>query len=92
MGAQNLDGRKVAGKVRLSQGRVDFVVADLMQQNGFATLSASQFRNQVMLALLGIWRDWPVAQGADRVGHSDQLISGPEGTMPSGFRNSDGEK
>ena len=67
MGAQGRDGVKVAGKLGLGQGGVNFVVTDLMQEHGrpvFATLEAG---DQVMLALAGIGRNWAVAERANRV-------------------------
>ncbi|PWK59859.1 hypothetical protein C7455_106147 [Roseicyclus mahoneyensis] len=70
MGAQSIGGGVASGQFRLGQGGVDFIVADLVQQNRGPALAAAQFGDQVMQALLGAGRDRAQAQGADgQVGH-----------------------
>jgi hypothetical protein len=46
---------------------MDFIVADLVQQNGGPTFATTQARDQVVQALLGVRRNGPVAQWADGV-------------------------
>lgn len=60
---------KVAGQLGLGQGGVDFVVADLMQQDGRAALAAFEFGDKMVQALLCEGRDRTFAQGADRIIH-----------------------
>jgi hypothetical protein len=43
-------------------------------------------------ALPRLGRDRTTAKRADRIAHNDQSTTGPAGTIPSGLRNSDGEK
>jgi hypothetical protein len=63
MGTQRL--HRVVGprKLRLRHRGVDLVVADLVHEDGRPALAAAQARDQVMQALLGVWRDGPVAEG-----------------------------
>jgi hypothetical protein len=67
MGTQRFHGVVVPRKLRLRHGGVDLVVADLVHEDGRPALAAAQARDQVMQALLGVWRDGPVAEGADGV-------------------------
>ena len=48
------------------QGGVNFVVANLMQQHGFAAFSAPKPGDQVVKALQGVRRDGPPAKRAKR--------------------------
>lgn len=51
-------GRRIAPrKLGLGQGRVDFLVADVVQENRLPALAAAQFRDQVMQALRNPRRD-----------------------------------
>ncbi len=60
----------VACQFAFGQRGVDFVVANLVQQNRWPALAAPQLRHEVVQALLGVRRNGAVAQGADRVAHS----------------------
>jgi len=92
MSAQGLNGVVIARQLRLAQRGMDFVVTNLMKQYERAAFAASEFRDQVVLTLLDLGRDGPIAQRTDRVAHNDQSTIGPAGTMPRGLRSSDGEK
>lgn len=65
MGAQRFDGVVIAGQLRFGQGGMDFIVTNLMQQHDRPALTPTQFRRQVMQALLGILRDRAIAQRAN---------------------------
>ena len=52
-----------------AQRRVDFVVADLMDEACRPTFSASKFWHQMMLALLGFRGDRAQAKGTNRIAH-----------------------
>lgn len=65
MGTQGLDRIVASGKLRLGKGRVNLVMADLMQQDRRPALAAAQAGDQVMQALLGAGRNGPVAERAD---------------------------
>ena len=69
MALQRFYGGKVLGKFGFGEGRMDFVVTDLMQKNGLPAFAAAQLWNEVVEALFGMGRDWPLAQGADRDFH-----------------------
>ena len=71
---------------------MNLVVTDLVQQNDVTSFSAPKFRHQVMQALAYVRRDRTTAEWADRIAHVVQSIKGPAGTIPSGFRSSEGEK
>lgn len=57
MGAQGIDGVMAARQFCFRQGGVDFVMANLMQQNDRPALAAAQLGRQVMQALFRIPRD-----------------------------------
>ncbi|EAQ12690.1 hypothetical protein RB2654_15430 [Rhodobacterales bacterium HTCC2654] len=67
MGEQRL-GRVVdTGKLGLGQGRVDFLVADVVEQHRLAAFAAFQARDQVMARLRNAFGDRAGADRADRV-------------------------
>ena len=68
MGAQRRDRVIVPGEFGLGECCVDFVMADLVQKDRGSSLAAPKFRDQVVVALAGVRRDRPRAEGADRVG------------------------
>lgn len=63
---ERLDRAVAAGELRLRQGGVDLVVADLMQAHRGAALAAPQAWDEVMEALFRLRRDRATAEGADR--------------------------
>lgn len=65
MGAQGFDGGVAARQFGLGQGGMDFIMADLVQQNDRPTLAAAQLRRQVMEALLGLRRDRALTERAE---------------------------
>lgn len=65
MGAQGLRCCIVASELCLGQRGVDFLVANVVEQNRFTALPAPQTRNQVVAALRHARRDSPVAQWTD---------------------------
>ena len=67
MRAQRIDRGVVAGKLRLGQGRVDFIVANLMDQHARPLGAAFQLGDQMMFRLPDAWRDRPEAERADRI-------------------------
>ena len=62
--AQGLRRVVGAGQVGFGQVCVDFVVADLMKQDGWAAFAAAQFGDKMVQALRSIWRNGPVAKRA----------------------------
>ena len=96
MGFERLDRGVAAGEFGLGKGRVDFVVANLVQESRLTALPAAELRDEVMDALADVRRDGAAAERAHgiagQVCQSDQSTIGPAGTMPSGFRSSEGEK
>lgn len=66
MGLKRLYRVEVSGKLRFREGRVDFVVTDLMQKNRRAALATPQSGDQMMQALPCIRRDRTAAKGAGR--------------------------
>ena len=68
MRAQGFGRVKVPREFRFGQGRVNLVVANLMNKNGRPALAALEFGDQVMMALFDTRRDRAQAKGADRVG------------------------
>lgn len=76
MGEERLRRVIVAGQFGLCQGRVDFLVADVMEKNRRAALAAFEFRDQVVQALRDVGRDRTLAKGADRVVLHGGLILG----------------
>lgn len=69
MGAERFDRRVFAGKFRLSQRSMDFVMADLMDKDRRAVPATLQLRDQVMLRLLRLRRNRAQAKRADRISH-----------------------
>jgi len=70
MGAQRLDGGEGPGEFGLGEGRVDLLVADMVQEHRRPALATAQFRRQVMQALRDAGRNGPSAEGAEGViGH-----------------------
>lgn len=67
MGAQRINAVIAARKLGLGQCRVDFIMANLMQQDRRAPFTTAQLGDQVMQALLRLGRDRAVAKGANRV-------------------------
>lgn len=65
MGPQGFDGVEAAGKLGLGQGGVNFVVTDLMKQHRRPAFATPQAWDQVVQALLCLWRDRAPAKGAD---------------------------
>lgn len=63
---QRVDRTEIAGQFGFTQAGVNLVVANLVKQHGFPTLSAAQFGYEMVLALLGVRRNGPVAKWADR--------------------------
>lgn len=53
----------------LAQRRVDLIVTDLMDQNGFTTFTASQPRDQVMATLSRLRRDRAQTERTNRICH-----------------------
>lgn len=68
MGAKGLYRAVGPCQFRLRQSGVDFPMADVMQQYSWPAFAALQLGDQVMQTLRRIWRDWALAQRADRVG------------------------
>ena len=66
---QSLGRVKIARQFRFGQSRMDFTVADLVQQNGRTSLATFQLGDQMMDTLLCLWRDRPVAKWANWIGH-----------------------
>ena len=58
---QSLGRVKIARQFRFGQSRMDFTVADLVQQNGRTSLATFQLGDQVMHALPCFGRDLAVA-------------------------------
>lgn len=56
-------------KFGFRQGRVDLVMANLVQQNRLTPFAPAQFGDQVVLALFRLGRDRALAQGANRIVH-----------------------
>lgn len=75
MVAQGGNGCVIAGQFRFCQGGMNFVMANLVEQNRWSALAALQQRDQVMEALRGIRRDRALAQGADRSFGHGMLVS-----------------
>ncbi len=69
MRPQRLCGVELPRQFGLGQRRVDFVMADLMDQDARAFRAALQFRDQVMLRLPDIRRDRAQAERTDRIAH-----------------------
>ncbi len=74
MRAQRFGRVIVARKFGFGQGRVDFVVADLMHTHDRPALAALQLGRQVVQALPGVRRDWAQADRADWNGIVYRLI------------------
>ncbi len=68
MGSQSLRRVELPRQLRLGQGCMDFLMADVMHQHRRTTLATLQLGNQVMHALFHAWRDWAQTQWADRIG------------------------
>ena len=51
----------IARQLRLRQRRVDFVMADLMDEDRRPALSAFQLRHEMMKRLFGLGRNGPAA-------------------------------
>lgn len=64
MTAQGLWRVIVAGELCLAECRMDFLVANVMQQNHGSPLAALQLGDQMMKTLRDIPRNRPPAQGA----------------------------
>ena len=64
---ERFDRGIVAGQFGFRQCGMDFVVANLVQQDRRATFPAAQFRHQMMQTLAGVGRNGPPAQRADRI-------------------------
>jgi len=64
---QRFDGAEALGQFALAQAGVDFLVADVVQQNRLAPFAAAQAGDEVMQALRDMGRDRPVAERADRI-------------------------
>ena len=62
---------EIARQFGLCQRRMDFVVADLVQQNCRPTLAAAQFRDKMMMALAHIrWDGTATERALGRIGHA----------------------
>ena len=57
------------GQFGLRERGVNFVVANLVQQNRRPALAAAKLGHKVVQALAGIRRNRPIAQGANRYVH-----------------------
>ena len=66
MAAQRLGRVEMPGEFSFGQGGVDFLVADVMQQDGRAAFAALEFGDQVMGRLRHVGRDRAQAKRADR--------------------------
>ena len=66
MTAQRLDAGKAPGQLSFAKRRVDFPVADVMQQHHWPPFAAAQFGHQMVQALRHIRRDGSVTERADR--------------------------
>lgn len=64
MGAEGFEGVIAPREVGFAERCVDFVVADLMKQNGRPALPAPELWNEVVQALADIRRDRPAAEAA----------------------------
>ena len=86
MGLKRLDGVEIAGEFRLGQGGVDFVVANLVQQDRGPALAAAQTRDQVVVALVGLGRDrtaakragWGLVAFGVKARHKRRMTQSPE--------------
>lgn len=67
MGPQRLRRGVGAGEFAFGQRRVNLAMAQMVQENRRPTLASLGLGDQVMEALVGIGRDRPPAEGADRV-------------------------
>lgn len=65
MRTQRSDRAKVARQLGLGQRGMDFVVADLVQQDGGTALAALKFRHKVMQALPRARQNAPATKRAD---------------------------
>lgn len=69
MGAERLDRVILPRKFGFGERRMDLVMADLVEKNGGAALSAPEFGDEVMQALAHIGRNGTLTQGADWIAH-----------------------
>lgn len=69
VGAERFGRGVVAGQFGFGQRRMNFIVADLVEQHGRSAFATAQFRHEVVQALLGVQWDRARAQGADGVAH-----------------------
>lgn len=65
--SQRVDCVEVARKLGFGECRVDFPMADVVQQNCWPSLATFQFGDEVVQALLHIRRDRAIAEGTNRV-------------------------
>ena len=71
--SQGLDCVIAAGAIGFGERCVDFVVADLVKQNGCTALAAAQAGDQVVLALRNALGDRALAEGADWIFHAAEF-------------------
>jgi len=71
-----LGGVIVPRKLGFGQGRVDLVMANLMQAHDRATFAAFELGHKMVKALTGLGRNGPPAQGTNRVLRVAHLITG----------------
>ena len=72
MRPQRCNCRIVFGKLGFGQRGVDFIVTNLVKQNGRAPFASAKLWYEVMKALLGVRRNWPVAQWTDWIVHGQR--------------------
>jgi len=70
--AQGLDRVVGAGEVGLREGRVDFIMTDLVQKNHGPGLAAAEPGDKVVAALRDLGRDRAAAEGAERIVHHEK--------------------
>ena len=63
---ERLDCAIVAREFCFCQGCVDLVVANLVQQDRGPAFATFQLGDEVVQALLRLWRDWTTTQGTYR--------------------------
>lgn len=70
MRAQRFRRREIPRKLRFGQNRMDFVVADLMDQDALALSAALQLGHEMMDGLLRLGRDRTQAERTDGIVHA----------------------
>jgi len=65
MGAQGFGSVREAGQFGLGRAGVNFVMADLVDEDCWAAFAAPEFRHKVVPTLWRVRRDWAFAERAD---------------------------